>query len=686
VNQPAGSQWTTPDRSGEGEHYLEQAVVGVCARPPGQLTLLVLLTLLMTGPTAAQDTTSAAGFAARVDLHDIEPFFDTLAESHLARLHSPGMVISVVQGDSVVLVKGYGHADLEGTIPMDGERHLFRVASITKVFTATAIMQLVEAGEIDLAADVNRYLTAFQLDDPFGEPSTIRQLMQHTSGIDDDYVDILLESPDQHWPLVDYFTRHVPTRVRRPGRVMVYTNRAYMLLGHVVEAVSGMDYEDYIHDRILQPLGMSRSYLELPDSVAADRARGSEFRDGKLVDVYVPDTNTRPSSDLLTTARDMTGFMRAFLNEGASVGGGRILRPETVSRMYTDCFRYHPLHDHGRCFGWGYSTVEGIPVWTHGGNHPGYKSMLTLIPSHDISLFWSYSSESGGLHPLLVQAFFERYLGDDGAPGESGEAPGTGAGGARTLRGPVPDEPPPRSYQSAVPGRYRTLRAYQSLATLEKFLILLANPEVVVSVASDGSVQIAERSFEPVVPERSDGPAFRDFESGRILAFFEDPIDGRTYVSVGGQSFRKLSWYEFNVSQLGILGLLMLVLAGSLLLRGTQSFRRKRGSLVGDALGVRPRWADWSITVAAVLWLIAVVGFLVTGPTEPGQFVFGLSGRVRFFLTVVRVAALGTTVAAITLVLAWQDASWNLRGRRQATVALAAAAATIPWMLSWHVL
>jgi len=581
---------------------------------------------LLAVPAWATSQDGSVGPASPVEF---ETFFDTLVPGLMEEVHAPGLVLSVVVGDSVYLVKGYGTADLARQQPVDAERHLFRVASITKVFTATAIMQLVEAGQVRLDADVNEYLEAFHIEDPFEEPMTVRALLQHTSGIDDDYVDLVLDSPRDHSPLGEYFTNHVPTRARRPGRVMVYTNRAFMLLGHVIEAVSGMTYEAYIQSRILDPLGMTRSFLELPDSMDGLRARGSAFQDGRLVDVYLPDTNTRPSSDLLTTARDMTAFMRLFLNGGKAVGeAAPVLAPTTVEQMFTDCFRHHPLGTTGRCISFGFSTNDEWTAYSHGGNHPGYKSLMMLIPDRDLGVFWSYSGEDGRLHEPLRAAFVDRF-GGGGGPAQNSIRPSFTASGDRT-------------FVAAVPGRYRALRAYESLATIERLMLLLSPAEAAVVAAADGSVTIGERTMIPIDPRGPGGPAWGDPETGAALSFFRDQVDGRVYATLESQAWWRLAWHERNLTHLLWVGTLTTLIAGLLATGAGRLWSRRRKS---EERPGPPSPAAASVTLAGCLWLVAILAFLV--PTPPGQldFALGLAPRFKFSLGAAW-AAVGITVLA----------------------------------------
>ncbi len=186
------------------------------------ITRLCICLILFGSLSVPGRTQSARSEAIPSELSDttaLRLFLDSVMQAAMARVESPGAALSLVIGDKVAVLRGYGFADNAGQVPVDPARHMFRIGSITKTFTATGIMQLYDRGLIDLDENVNTYLRAFKLPDTYAEPITIRQLLQHTSGIDNDYAGIGLRSHADHVPLGEYFAAHVPARIRPPGRV-----------------------------------------------------------------------------------------------------------------------------------------------------------------------------------------------------------------------------------------------------------------------------------------------------------------------------------------------------------------------------------------------------------------------------------------------------------------------------------
>ena len=226
------------------------------------------------------------------DPRDLETFFDGVMAAHLRYQPLAGATVSVVKDGKLLLVKGYGYADLEKRIRVDGGQTLFRPGSTSKLFTWTAVMQLVEQGKLDLDADVNTYIPNFKLPGKFGKPITMRNLMTHTAGLEDGALGYLFQKgPEQFMPLGDALAAHVPTRVRPPttdfggdGTNASYSNWGTALAGHIVASIAGLPFDDYVRKNIFEPLEMSSSTFgePLPPELAPRMAVGYQFKAGRL--------------------------------------------------------------------------------------------------------------------------------------------------------------------------------------------------------------------------------------------------------------------------------------------------------------------------------------------------------------------------------------------------------------------
>lgn len=349
--------------------------------------------------------------AATLEPADLEPFFAGLLEGLMAERRIPGAVVLVVRDGAVVFAHGYGTADPATGRPVDPSTTLFRVASVSKLFTATAVMQLVEQGRLDLDTDVNAYLKEFQVPATFETPVTLRHLLTHTPGFDDSFLNGSEPLGATPMPLGAYLARFLPRRVLEPGRLISYSNHGIALAGHVVESVSGQPFRDYVREHVLLPLGMRESGFSLPDPPPAALAVGTDWKDGAFVPVKLDRMRWYPAGDLYTSAGEISRFLLAHLDGGRIPGSdARILREETSRAMQTQGFTNVP-----GVVGWhlGFDELHwnDVAAIGHGGSWNGYGTALVLVPEAKTGIFVSTtrSNDPRFFRPLL-RAFFDRYF------------------------------------------------------------------------------------------------------------------------------------------------------------------------------------------------------------------------------------------------------------------------------------
>ncbi len=242
--------------------------------------VLVAWLLLWRGLPALTHGSAEAGFPTPTpdgptDPAELETFLDSVLTAQLEEEHVAGAVVAVVKDGRLFFSKGYGYADVEHGIPVDPQTTLFRIASITKLFTWTAVMQLVEQDRLDLNADVNTYLD-FRIPATLGDgdeddedasrlaPITLAHLLTHTPGFEDRVFETVVEDSADLMPLGEWLASHIPTRVRPPGELTAYSNYGTALAGYIVERVSGLPYEQYVAQNILAPLGMTHTTAQRP--------------------------------------------------------------------------------------------------------------------------------------------------------------------------------------------------------------------------------------------------------------------------------------------------------------------------------------------------------------------------------------------------------------------------------------
>jgi CubicO group peptidase (beta-lactamase class C family) len=296
----------------------------------------------------------------------------------------PGLAIGVVEGGKPVYVRGFGTMDArDPSRPVTADT-LFHMASITKTFVATAVMQLVERNLVDLDAPVIKYVPDFRLKDPRYRSITVRQMLTHTSGMPD-VEDYLWDKPEFDDGALDRYVRGLQdkTLLSEPGTKFAYSNMAYEVLGDLVAKVSGMSFEDYVREAILSPTDMRSSTLLLKQADPAKLAAGhTRAKDGSVIPIahYPYNRAHTPSSNLHSSAKDMVQWILLNLNRG-ELNGHRILQDSAYERMWT------PTDISGRqrvgiC--WFLSKYKEQQIVMHGGQDVGFLTTLVLLPARKV--------------------------------------------------------------------------------------------------------------------------------------------------------------------------------------------------------------------------------------------------------------------------------------------------------------
>jgi CubicO group peptidase (beta-lactamase class C family) len=352
---------------------------------------------------------------------DVEAWLDGFMPYALAKGGVAGAVVVVVADGGVVLAKGYGYSDLEARTPVDPERTLFRPGSVSKLFTWTAVMQLVEQGRLDLDADVNEYLD-FEIPEREGdEPITLRDIMTHTPGFEERLKNLITPLPENLQPLGESLASWVPERIFPAGTTPAYSNYATGLAGYIVERVSGQSFDEYVEEHIFAPLGMNDSTFRqpLPERLEAQMSKGYPDTSGEAKPFEIVDPS--PAGSLSAPGADMAKFMLAHLN-GGEYQGARILEPATARQMHRTLLTILPPLNR-MALGFYETNINGHNVIAHGGDTQWFHSYLHLFLDEGIGLYVSMNSAgkqgaSGSIRTALFEQFADRYL---PGPDPSGE-------------------------------------------------------------------------------------------------------------------------------------------------------------------------------------------------------------------------------------------------------------------------
>ncbi|WP_307793773.1 serine hydrolase domain-containing protein [Actinotalea soli] len=343
---------------------------------------------------------------------DVDGWLDRTIPAAIETGRIAGATVSVVHDGEILTSRGFGEADVAGGTAVDPETTLFRVGSVSKVVTATAVMQLVERGEVDLDTDVEQYTG---LDLPHEHPVTLRHLLSHTPGYEERAAG-LIGAPGVAVDLRQALVEDPPAQVYEPGTTPAYSNYGNALAGYVVEAVSGMPFEDYVDQNVLAPAGMTSSTFAqpLPDGLAARVAQGYPTSDDAPIPFEM--VGTPPAGALSSTATDMARFMLAHLGHPT---GEEILSDATRELMREpalDASTLGSLASGPRMgLGWFDESRHGRAVVGHGGDTTAFHSHLQLWPEDGTGLYVSFSSTGadGAAHLLreeVLDGFADRYF------------------------------------------------------------------------------------------------------------------------------------------------------------------------------------------------------------------------------------------------------------------------------------
>lgn len=369
-----------------------------------------------TSTTAVPATATPAPAAHALQKADLEAFFDGLIPLQMERSDVAGATVLVMKDGQGVLKKGYGYSDVTKKTPVDPDTSMFRLASISKLFTWVSVMQLVEQGKLDLDTDVNKYLD-FQIAPKYGKPITLRNLMTHTGGFEEVLRDIIFVDPKHVMTLGDFLKQNQPHRMYPPGEIPAYSNYGVGLAGYIVQRTSNEPFEQYVSEHIFQPLAMKHSSFNEPMTTELAPSVSEGYRNTTEkppigFEIFVP----APAGGVSSSAADMGRFAMALLN-GGELEGQRILKTETRDLMWTRQFGVSdslpPM-----CMGFYQNWRNNLHFIGHDGDLVAFHSMFLIEPSQKLVLFISYNSagSAGRNRAEILEDFTDRYFPDYTTP------------------------------------------------------------------------------------------------------------------------------------------------------------------------------------------------------------------------------------------------------------------------------
>jgi CubicO group peptidase (beta-lactamase class C family) len=351
---------------------------------------IVVVSLSMALFLCACQPTREPGEPVVIDPVELQTFADALFVEQMEALHIPGVVFIFVQNGDVIYAKGYGYANLEATTPMNADSSVVRIGSVSKLFVATAVMQLIEQGKLDLHTDINQYLSAFQLEDTFPKPVNLTHLLTHTGGFEDPPYTSDTD-PQQVQPLGEFLAANMPPRTYPPGEDFIYSNYAYALAALIVEEVSGTPFDQYVKQNIFQPLGMTQSSYLLAPPLPETMATGYSYQDGVQIPQPMDYDSDYPGGSIVSTAEDMSHFILAHLQDGC-YRDNCILQAATLAEMHQRQAET-PFEGQNVTYGFVEGIQDGQRLLGHSGAIRGFGNSLNLLPEHNVGYFFSFNAE-----------------------------------------------------------------------------------------------------------------------------------------------------------------------------------------------------------------------------------------------------------------------------------------------------
>ena len=577
---------------------------------------------------------------AKLDSLDILYFMDGVVQTHLRDKHIAGATICVVKDGRILLVKGYGFSDIKKQTPVIASETLFRIGSISKLFTWTSVMQLVQQGKLDLNVDINQYLKDFKIPATYKEPITLKHLMTHSPGFEDLVIGLFAKDSSKVKRLGEILVKEIPGRVRPAGEVSSYSNHGTGMAAYIVEQVSGMNWIDYVEKNILNPLAMTSTTFRqpLPMRLKSNMSKGYVFVDGEFKEKpfeYVP---LAPVGAASTTALDMANFMRAHLQLGA-FEGVHILDSTTSKFMQSPAFQHAP-HVNPMRYGFMDMSQNGVEVIGHGGDTFWFHSNMALLPADNVGLFISFNSEKGaGTYSEVLEAFMDRYF-----PEKNVLKPGIKL---------------PAKYLQKFAGEYRVNRfAYNDFTKLASWF-------------GRGKIEVVDSKLKTKFGEDRDywvpidSLTFRQEFTSEVIEFKKNSYGKISTLFIGGlpiAAFDKMSGLDLSsvhtiILIISVVFVLLTLIGGPMKYFIRKDYKREINS--ARKVPLSARLTSWCTALFFFIFFL----LLIVGMGDTNSIVYGVPMTIKIALAFPLIAVFFTVFVWYFVIMIWINKSGDVMDR-----------------------
>jgi len=619
--------------------------------------------------------------SAAADLPNLEAFVDGVVGGFMAQQQIAGAEVAVVRDGETLLVKGYGIDSVEPHRAVDPNESLFRLGSISKTFTWLSIMQLAERGMLRLDDPINDHLPD-ELDVPdegFQQPIRIIDLMNHTAGFEDILQGLFVAQDATPLSLQQQLRQRRPHRVREPGKFMVYSNYSTALAGAIVAHVSGMEYESYVEQNILVPLGLAHttfreSYHSTPGlpqpmsaELAAHMSQNIESRSGAWQTIpHEHIVSMAPAGAAVSTAADMARYMLALLDPQRLEAAG-VLKAETFAQMREPSFQSAPgmpaVHHGFFNTPLGTTTRLAIDNLSHGGSTLHFRSFLVVTDDlggrGTLGVFVTANSASGA---TMVQAVAEQILAKYFAPPPEAE-PTVPEGGAGRVQ--------------EYAGQYRPARRAYT-----QFEQIINVGTIDVTATKDGYLVIAIGG-PPLRFVEIGTDLFRQVNGDATIAFVRDERGAISHLVAYIGTVERVAFFASPQWLALLLAAALLTCVGVLIAAAL-----RREPVPPHSIGERS--AAQVVAGTALAWLVFIVLLMVwivpfAAPAAQDQFVYSYPQPLLKLALAAGVVATGLSVLGIvTLVPVWRERTWSMGRRLRHTTAVALFLLLVATLLQWN--
>ena len=551
------------------------------------LYLFAILSAISSSLNAQQDSALISDHSSLIS------FIDSLIDAKIKEYNIPGATVAIVIDSQSFYTQGYGFADLENQKKVDTNLTGFRIASITKTFTAVAAMQLVENGLLDLHTDIRNYLPDDDFDFLDGSPITMHHLLTHTAGFDVTDTGDASKTPEDIIPIETIVRRHLPAQVHPPGTIYSYSNFGYTLAGYIIEQISGMPYKEYIQKHIFKPLGMNNSSLDQPlkETYRKNLAKAYKWDDGYII-LPRDYTNTLPGGGIISTGSDMLRYMTMHLNKG-TLGSVEILSPASHAILTSQHYGSSNTR-RGICYAFFETIWQGRRALDHTGGQLGFLSIMELIPEEGFGLFISHNSrkDAGDFRYDILTGILDTIMDKKSI----------------NFKFPKPlddDLQQINEYEGTYTQMDHPYKGFEKIALLFGFF---TNSTEVTRLQGD-TLSIWEQKFVPVGND-----VFQHVSNSSSWNFeFIRNYNGKVVSMMGGiNSYKLIPWYQKTLSRQLFFGIPFLILLLYVLSRPfkwiySKMWERSFSTYKDYYL----KWMYWTSTILSLGFMVLLTNFMI---------------------------------------------------------------------------